>query len=64
MYCIRSFGVLGILGQDQDAGVWRIKCVQVCGKDIDILWNFIYLSSVVQNNGILQQQVLKQIGLA
>lgn len=34
-----------------------LQSVHVCGKAIDILKNFTYLYSVVQNNGGLNQEI-------
>ena len=41
-----------------------VQSVHVCGEDIEILGNFIYLGRVVYNDGGSSQKVVQGIGLA
>ena len=41
-----------------------VQCIHVCGEDIEISESFIYIGSVVHNDGWLSQEVVWQIGLA
>lgn len=40
-----------------------VQFVNMCGKDVNILENFTYLASVVENNGLCCQEVLLWTGL-
>ena len=41
----------------------KVQSNHVCSKDIDILYSYKYLGSVVHNNGRSRQEALRQIGL-
>ena len=40
-----------------------VQSIHACGEDIYILDSFIYLGSMIHNNGESRQEVLRQIGL-
>ncbi len=41
-----------------------VQSVHGCGEDIEVLYSFTYLGSVVHNNGRSDQEVIRRIGLA
>ncbi len=41
-----------------------VQSVRACGEDVEILQNFTYLGSVLNNDGGSRQEVLRRIGLA
>lgn len=40
----------------------KVKSVHACGKDDEILYNFMYTDEVIHNSGKSHQGVLRQIG--